>query len=75
MPVFVYILFSKSSGKHYIGQSNDPIRRLAQHNDPEYRGWSKRHAPWEILHVESHASRAEAMQTERYLKSFKNPDS
>lgn len=66
----LYILANPES-EIYVGQTGDLQRRLAQHNDPQFRGTlhTKRHAgPWRLLHAEQFTTRAEAMQRERALK-------
>lgn len=51
-PCFVYIFHSDTSHRYYVGSSNDPHRRLIQHNDPDYHGirttkvWK---GPWELI--------------------------
>ncbi|NLF40947.1 GIY-YIG nuclease family protein [bacterium] len=68
----VYILQSQSTGETYVGQTNDIDRRLAQHNDPEFRGTlhtKRRQGPWKLLHQEEFMSRSDAMRRERWLKS------
>ena len=69
---YVYVLTSTSSGKRYIGQTEDVQRRLKQHNTPEHnpRKFTSRNAgPWELRHVEQYPTRAEAMRREKWLKS------
>ena len=71
MSYWVYVLLN-SQGKCYIGQTRDLSHRLAQHNDPAYRGslYTKRHpGPWRLRHKEEFATRREAMRRERELKS------
>ena len=34
----VYILYSHTCGKRYVGQTDDLDRRICQHNDPNYTG-------------------------------------
>ncbi|HEY4519556.1 MAG TPA: GIY-YIG nuclease family protein [Candidatus Paceibacterota bacterium] len=72
MEFFVYILFSDVAQKFYIGQTNSVPHRLTQHNSPRGRGWTARHRPWKLVHVEKCADRSEARKKERYLKSLKN---
>ena len=74
MQYFVYVLISKKNGGCYIGHTNDINRRLEEHNNPESKGFTVRHRPWELMHVEEFRSRAEAMRREKYLKSLKNRD-
>ena len=73
MPVFyVYILRSQKSGKLYTGQTNNLARRLLEHNDPLHnvRKHTSRHeGPWVLIHQEEFASRSDAMNREKWLKS------
>ena len=73
MSYWVYIL-TNPQGETYVGQTKDLQRRLAQHNEPTFRGTfhTKRHAgPWKLIHSEAFPTRSEAMRRERELKSGK----
>ena len=48
-PYFVYVLWSESRRRFYIGTTEDPQKRLQQHNHSE-RGWSARYAPWRLIY-------------------------
>ncbi|MBK8875501.1 MAG: GIY-YIG nuclease family protein [Bacteroidetes bacterium] len=39
---FVYINYSTSFNKYYIGHSDDPSRRLLEHNDPKYNKYTSK---------------------------------
>ena len=67
----VYILYSRSSGKTYVGYTNDITRRLVEHNVTELKGYTLRYRPWEILHTEEYATKKEAMTREKYYKTGK----
>ena len=67
---FVYVLWSASAGKFYIGMSEDPETRLLQHNSG-VSIWTARHAPWEIVHVEQHENYSSARKKELLLKRQK----
>jgi tRNA/rRNA methyltransferase len=73
---FVYVL-KNTRGLQYIGHTADLKRRLDQHNSPDghmHLGkYTHRNGPWELLESETYASRAEAMQREKQLKSWKSP--
>jgi putative endonuclease len=63
----VYVLRSRSTGRLYIGYASDLNQRLGQHN----RGFTKstkHRGPWELVHQEQYATRAEAMRREKSLK-------
>jgi putative endonuclease len=68
----VYILESASTGKRYIGQTDDLERRLAEHNSREHNlcKFTSRHpGPWRLVYHETCETRSEAMRRERWLKS------
>ena len=75
MPFFVYILCSDTTGRYYIGHTDNIQRRLSQHNDPNYQGslHTKRHkGPWKCVYSEAFDTRSEAMQREGLIKSKKS---
>ena len=70
-PYWLYVLWSPSGGRFYIGVSDDPDRRLAQHNDAGARSWTRRYSPWNLVHTERYASYREARERELELKNQK----
>lgn len=69
----VYILRSKKDGKFYVGMSQNPTKRLEQHNAGKTP--STRHRkPFELCYQESHDSRKQARQREKFLKSYSGAD-
>ena len=68
---YVYILFSPSSGKTYVGFSNDVDRRLVEHNITETSGFTLRYRPWVLIWKEAFELKAGAMKREKYLKTGK----
>src|SRR5690242_15793718 len=69
-PYFLYILWSAPARKFYIGISEEPASRLAQHNQGLSK-WTSRHRPWDLVHVEPYANYAEARKREIALKKQK----
>jgi putative endonuclease len=68
---FLYILESISSGKLYIGQTNNLEDRLKRHQ--ENRNLStKGRGPWELLFSQAFITRSEAFQLEQKLKNWKS---
>jgi putative endonuclease len=65
---FVYVLRSVRTKRIYVGFSTDPVQRLGQHNSGISKS-TKGRGPWELVYTESFATRAEAMQRERYFKT------
>jgi putative endonuclease len=74
MTYYTYAIISKSTGKVYIGQTDNLIKRLARHNDllPHKKSsfTSKNKGPWELIYKESFDNRSAALKREKELKSF-----
>ena len=68
----VYILYSSKLNKYYIGYSQDVSKRLAFHNSPLNKIWSKRGQPWELKVVLGFADKTSALKAERYIKRKKS---
>ena len=69
---FVYVLISDSTGKRYVGQTDNVSRRLGEHNDPAHnprKHTSRNAGPWRLIHAEAFPTRSEAMKREKWLKS------
>ena len=67
----VYILYSESLDKYYIGFTTDLEDRVYKHNNT-HKGFTAAGKPWRLAYSESFPSNAEAMKRERQLKSWKN---
>ncbi|WP_081144955.1 GIY-YIG nuclease family protein [Niastella vici] len=66
---FVYILYSISSGKTYVGFSNNVERRLSEHNITESTGFTLRYRPWTLIQTEEYSTKQQAMAREKFLKT------
>jgi putative endonuclease len=71
---FVYILFSVSSGKTYVGFTNNVERRLQEHNFTETSGFTLRYRPWTLIRTEQFDTKQLAMTRERFFKTGKGRD-
>jgi len=70
---FCYILESESTGKLYIGQTNDIEDRLRRHNSG-YVLSTRNRGPWRLLFYRRCDSRSESVLLERKLKSMKSAE-
>ena len=68
MPFYVYILRSLKDGKLYTGHTANIEERLIRHNEGRVRS-TKHRRPFELVYLEKHKTRCEAMKRESYLKS------
>jgi putative endonuclease len=58
---YVYVLRIGKSGRHYIGQTQDLVKRLEKHSLGKTRSVKNR-GPFEVVYVEKCPSRADAMR-------------
>ena len=67
----VYILYSESSDKHYVGCTNDIKRRFSEHN--RVKGiYTDKGIPWTLVYSERYPSRGLAESREAEIKSKKS---
>jgi len=71
---FVYVLYSKSFDKIYIGFTSDLENRFKSHNELSKKGWTIRFRPWEIVYTEEFQDKQDAMKREKQLKSATGRD-
>ncbi|MGZ3998804.1 MAG: GIY-YIG nuclease family protein [Flavisolibacter sp.] len=70
---YIYILKSETSGNFYIGYSEDPFRRVIEHNRSLHNTYTSKHRPWYLIAVfECSSTQAEAVRIERYIKRQKS---
>ncbi|QQL49050.1 GIY-YIG nuclease family protein [Mucilaginibacter ginkgonis] len=68
MAFYVYIIQSQVEGSFYKGFSENPVQRLAQHNDGSAT-YTSRKIPWKLVYVEEFPSKQEALIREKNLKN------
>ncbi|GAA3737085.1 hypothetical protein GCM10022422_20460 [Flavobacterium ginsengisoli] len=64
---FVYILYSATKEKFYIGQTNDIDDRLRRHNSGQSLS-TKNGTPWKIIYTIQLNTRSEAVTLEDKIK-------
>ncbi len=73
MTYYIYILFSKSSDRFYVGYAKDPWNRLTQHlnnNKDKYTGKAN---DWKLKAVfEVSENAGDAIKLERFIKKQKS---
>jgi putative endonuclease len=73
MPHFVYILYSESYDKYYVGQTDNVSLRLERHNEFENtHTFTSKYRPWVLMAFVEASSRSEAMKIEKALKKLKS---
>jgi putative endonuclease len=71
---FVYILFSQSRQRFYVGSTADINDRLQRHNAGRSVA-TKAGAPWELVYTETFSTRSGAVCRELEIKSWKSAHS
>jgi putative endonuclease len=66
----VYVLWSQSTGRTYVGSTQNIHDRLSRHNSGRSKA-TGHGAPWKLVHSEEFLTRSEAVLRERYYKTGK----
>jgi putative endonuclease len=65
----VYVLYSPTYNKIYIGYTSDLPNRMLSHNQLSSKGYTVRYRPWSVLFTEEYTDKSEALSREKALKS------
>ena len=68
---YVYILYSKSFRKYYIGRTGNINRRMEEHNAGRSR-YTKNGRPWELVYSEKFFDNSGAAKREIEIKKRKS---
>ncbi|MFA4846576.1 MAG: GIY-YIG nuclease family protein [Patescibacteria group bacterium] len=63
----VYILQSDHNGRWYVGSSDNPQRRLQEHNFGKHRS-TKGYRPYQLIYTETYDTKTEALKREKLIK-------
>lgn len=65
---YLYIIFSESHQRRYVGFTSDLRNRIAVHNRGNVRS-TKSYVPWRLIYYEAHLSRTLARKAELFYKT------
>ena len=71
MEFIVYILFSETKNRFYIGFTSDMEQRIMRHNQKS-KGFTGYVNDWKIVYTEKYNSKEEAYTREQQIKSWKS---
>jgi putative endonuclease len=71
MACHVYVLYSESFRKIYIGYTSNLEKRVQSHNSLATKGWTIKFRPWVLFRTEEFVDKKSALKRERELKSAK----
>lgn len=69
---YTYILKSSSTGKIYIGHTDNLENRLKEHNSKAKSIYTSKKGPWKIVWSKEFPDRGAAMSFENNIKRMKN---
>jgi len=71
---YIYILYSESADKYYIGYTQFPTERLLKHNEQEdFNTFTRKFRPWKMVALfEASSDKTTALTLERYIKKQKS---
>jgi putative endonuclease len=71
---FIYILFSVSAEKYYVGYTNEMDGLLRKHNSQQdFNTYTSKYRPWEIAALFSCGGlKSDAIKIERFIKKQKS---
>ena len=71
--MFVYIIYSKSINKYYVGETYSIEERLTQHNSKAFKdSFTTRAQDWIVVHSISCLNRSQARKIESHIKRMKS---
>ena len=68
---FVYILYSRTRDKYYIGSCEDVNKRLIKHNT-NHAGFTGKTGDWIIKYTEEYADKSTSFKRESQIKAWKS---
>ena len=73
MSHYLYILYSKTCKKYYVGETHNVNERISKHNLHEYsNSYSKITNDWELILSYECVNRNDALFIEKFIKKMKS---
>ena len=67
---YIYIMASKKNGTLYIGVTNNLVRRVYEHKEGLFDGFTKKYKVKNLVYFEIHNSMYEAIKREKAMKKW-----
>jgi len=68
---YVYTLANKPNGVLYIGMTNEPERRIAEHKTKQAKGFTYKYNVDKLVYFEEYETYDEAFRRERQMEKWK----
>ena len=72
MSYFIYILYSESSDKYYVGHTGDILEERIRKHNSNHTGFTGRSNDWKLVYKELSPNKAAALKREMEIKSWKS---
>ena len=70
---YLYIIYSKTTNRFYIGETHDAEERLEKHNHHQYKNsYTKIASDWELVLKFECTNREETLFLEQFIKKMKS---
>ncbi len=70
---YVYIIYSESTDKFYVGQTENIERRIYWHNTSEFQNsYTIRAIDWKLFYSITCKDKKQALKIEKHIKSMKS---
>ena len=66
---YLFLLYSKSTGKVFVGATADLKKRFYYHNVGKST-YTKSGVPWQLVYYEAYSTKEDALNRERKLKQY-----
>ena len=70
MGAWVYIMADRKHGVIYVGVTSDLIKRVVQHKDGTFKGFTHKYSVHRVVYFEQHATMPLAIQREKNIKHW-----
>ncbi len=70
MTGFVYILASRKAGTLYVGVTSDLVKRVSQHKEKTFQGFTAQYAVDQLVYYEVHDDIEQAILREKQIKKW-----
>ncbi|CAN5713490.1 hypothetical protein BH11BAC3_BH11BAC3_45850 [soil metagenome] len=68
----VYILFSSTLNKYYVGFTGDELNERIRKHNTNHNGFTGGCRDWILMHIETFTLKQDAMKREKQIKNWKS---
>ena len=69
---YVYIIYSPTKDKYYIGSTGDSLEKRVRKHNSNHKGFTGGIGDWELKYSEEYSSKLEVLKREKQIKGWKS---